>query len=80
MDINIKKGTKNWNITIKKGEENIKFDYIKFIELLYNGEEIDSINFETEILDEEKNQIQDMINEINNTVKAEIQKEEQTKA
>lgn len=80
MDINIKKGSKNWNITIKKDEENIKFDYIKFIELLYSGEEINSINFETEILDEEKNQIQDMINEINNAVKAETQKEEQTKA
>ena len=37
MDIEVKKGTKNWNLTIKKDNENIKFDYIKFIDLLYNG-------------------------------------------
>lgn len=71
MDIDVKKGTKNWNLTIKKDNENIKFDYIKFIDLLYNGEEINNINFDKDILDEEKIQLEDMINEINSTVRAE---------
>lgn len=79
MDIEVKKGTKNWNLTIKKDNENIKFDYIKFIDLLYNGEEINNINFDKDILDEEKIQIEDMINEINSTVRAENHEEKQVK-
>lgn len=75
MDIDVKKGTKNWNLTIKKDNENIKFDYIKFIDLLYNGEEINNINFDKDILDEEKIQLEDMINEINSTVRAENHEE-----
>ncbi|MBO5349239.1 MAG: hypothetical protein J6A89_05425 [Clostridia bacterium] len=80
MDIDVKKGTKNWNLTIKKDNENIKFDYIKFIDLLYNGEEINNINFDKDILDEEKIQLEDMINEINSTVRAEKHEEKQAKA
>ncbi len=79
MDIEVKKGTKNWNLTIKKDNENIKFDYIKFIDLLYNGEEINNINFDKDILDEEKIQIEDMINEINSTVRTENHEEKQVK-
>ena len=66
-------------MTIKKDNENIKFDYIKFIDLLYNGEEINNINFDKDILDEEKIQIEDMINEINSTVRTENHEEKQVK-
>ncbi len=75
MKIDIKKRSKSWNITIKFNNKSIKFDYIQFINMLYSGEELEEIIFEPEIVEEEKNQITDMINEINNTVKLELKDE-----
>ncbi len=75
MKIDIKKRSKSWNITIKCNNKSIKFDYIQFINMLYSGEELEEIIFEPEIVEEEKNQITDMINEINNTVKLELKDE-----
>lgn len=75
MKIDIKKRSKTWNITIKCNNKSIKFDYIQFINMLYSGEELEEIIFEPEIVEEEKNQITDMINEINNTVKLELKDE-----
>ena len=72
MKIDIKKRNKSWNITIKSKDKSIKFDYIQFINMLYRGEELEEIIFEPEIVEEEKNQIIDMIKEINNTVKLEL--------
>lgn len=72
MKIDIKKRSKSWNITIKCNDKSVKFDYIQFIDMLYRGEELEEILFDTEIVEEEKNQITDMINEINNTVKLEL--------
>ena len=40
--------------------------------MLYRGEELEEIIFEPEIVEEEKNQIIEMIKEINNTVKLEL--------
>lgn len=75
MKIDIKKRSKSWNISIKCNNKSIKFDYIQFINMLYSGEELEEIIFESEIVEEEKNQIIDMINEINNTVKLELKNE-----
>ena len=72
MKIDIKKRNKSWNITIKCKDKSIKFNYIQFINMLYRGEELEEIIFEPEIVEEEKNQIIDMIKEINNTVKLEL--------
>mgnify|MGYP005800252723 CR=1 FL=1 len=72
MKIDIKKRNKSWNITIKCKDKSIKFDYIQFINMLYRGEELEEIIFEPEIVEEEKNQIIEMIKEINNTVKLEL--------
>lgn len=76
MKIDIKKGSKSWNITIKRDAENIEFDYIQFINMLYNGEELEEIIFDQEIIEEEKKQISDMINEINDTVRLELKNED----
>lgn len=75
MKIDVKKRSKSWNITIDYDNKNIKFDYIQFINMLYKGEELEEIIFDPEIIEEEKNQITDMINEINNTVKMELKNE-----
>lgn len=75
MKIDVKKRSKSWNITIDYDNKNIKFDYIQFINMLYKGEELEEIIFDQEIIEEEKNQITDMINEINNTVKMELKNE-----
>ena len=72
MKIDIKKRNKSWDITIKYKNKSIKFDYIQFINMLYRGEELEEIIFEPSIVEEEKNQIVDMIKEINNTVKLEL--------
>ena len=72
MKIDIKKRSNSWNITIKCNDKSVKFDYIQFIDMLYRGEELEEIIFDLEIVEEEKNQITDMINEINNTVKLEL--------
>ncbi len=72
MKIDIQKRSKSWNITIKCNNKSIKFDYIQFINMLYRGEELEGIIFDSEIVEEEKNQITDMINEINNTVELEL--------
>lgn len=75
MKIEIMKKSKSWNINIKSDNKSIKFDYIQFINMLYSGEELEEIIFEPEIVEEEKNQIIEMINEINNTVKLELKDE-----
>ncbi len=75
MKIEITKKSKSWNINIKSDNKSIKFDYIQFINMLYRGEELEEIIFEPEIVEEEKNQIIEMINEINNTVKLELKDE-----
>lgn len=75
MKIEITKKSKSWNINIKSDNKSIKFDYIQFINMLYSGEELEEIIFEPEIVEEEKNQIIEMINEINNTVKLELKDE-----
>ena len=74
MTIEIKKGSKYWNINMKMNKETIKFDYIKFIDLLYSGEEITNITFDKQIKEEEKKQINDMITEINDVVKLQFEK------
>lgn len=77
MKIYIKKGNKSWNITIKYDNKSVKFDYIEFINMLYDGEKLEEIIFEPEIVEEEKKQIIDMINEINDTVKSELKEQNQ---
>lgn len=77
MKIYIKKGNKSWNTTIKHNNKSVKFDYIEFINMLYDGEKLEEIIFEPDIVEEEKKQIIDMINEINDTVKLELKDQNQ---
>lgn len=56
--------------TIKEDGNKEKFEYIKFINMIYEGEKVEKINYGNNITEEEKKQIQKMINDIN----AEIEK------
>lgn len=71
MQLNIDKIKDQYKLNIIKEDGNKeKFEYIKFINMIYEGEKVENINYGNKITEEEKEQIQKMINDIN----AEIEK------
>ena len=62
------KGEYKLNI-IKKDNKKEKFEYIKFINMLYEGDKVDKITYGAEITKDEQNQIDEMIKQINEVVK-----------
>ena len=54
---------------IKDDDEKEKFDYIKFINILYEGNELEDVQYDEEITEEERSQIDKMIEDIKNVVK-----------
>ena len=62
------KGEYKLNI-IKKDNKKEKFEYIKFINMLYEGDKVDKITYDAEITKDEQNQIDEMIKQINEAVK-----------
>jgi hypothetical protein len=71
MQLNIDKIKDQYKLNIIKEDGNKeKFEYIKFINMIYEGEKVENINYGNNITEEEKEQIQKMINDIN----AEIEK------
>ena len=62
------KGEYKLNI-IKKDNKKEKFEYIKFINMLYEGDKVDKITYGVEITKDEQNQIDEMIKQINEVVK-----------
>lgn len=72
MKLNLKKTKDQYKVLIEKnGEKPEKFEYIKFINLLYAGEEIEEVAYDENISQEERNQLDKMINDINTIVKGE---------
>ncbi len=71
MQLSIDKIKDQYKLNIIKEDGNKeKFEYIKFINMIYEGEKVEKINYGNNITEEEKEQIQKMINDIN----AEIEK------
>ena len=54
---------------IKDDGKKEKFDYIKFINILYEGNELEDVQYDEEITEEERSQIDKMIEDIKNVVK-----------
>lgn len=55
---------------IKDDGKKEKFDYIKFINILYEGNELEEVKYGDKITQEEKSQIDKMLEDIKNVVKA----------
>jgi hypothetical protein len=55
---------------IKDDGKKEKFDYIKFINILYEGNELEEVQYGDKITQEEKSQIDKMLEDIKNVVKA----------
>lgn len=49
-------------------DKEIEFDYIKMIEMLYTEKKLDPTEFSEGFLDEEKESINNLVNDINNKV------------
>lgn len=72
MKLNLKKTKDQYKVLIEKnGEKPEKFEYVEFINLLYAGEEIEEIIYDDNISQEEREQLDKMINDINTIVKGE---------
>ena len=74
MKINMKKSKEEVEISINTQGKISKFDYINFIDLLYNGEEIEEVCCDKSIIKNEEDQINNMIKEINIAVETNIKK------
>ena len=70
MQLSIDKIKDQYKLNIIKEDGNKeKFEYIKFINMIYEGEKEEKINYGNNITEEEKEQIQKMINDINAEIK-----------
>lgn len=68
MKLKFMKENDNVEAYIVNGDATIQFEYIKFIELLYSREELESTEYIGDITEQEKAQIDEMISEINTKV------------
>lgn len=70
MQLSIDKIKDQYKLNIIKEDGNKeKFEYIKLINMIYEGEKVEKINYGNNITEEEKEQIQKMINDINAEIK-----------
>lgn len=70
MKLALEKEKEQYKLTIIKGDgKKEKFDYIKFINILYEGENIDEVKYDENISGEEKEQINKMMDDIKKAVK-----------
>ena len=69
MKINVKKENEDivLSLIINGAEE--PFDYVRLVNELYNKNEIEKINYSNEINDWEKEEIEELIKQINNVIK-----------
>ncbi len=69
MKINVKKEKEDivLSLIINGAEE--PFDYVRLVNELYNKNEIEEINYSNEINDWEKEEIEELIKQINNVIK-----------
>lgn len=73
MKLELEKSKDQYKLSIiRDDEKKEKFDYIKFINLLYEGNNIDEINYNENISDEEKKQINKMIEDIKRVVEQKL--------
>ena len=72
MKLSLKKLKEQYKLLIENDEgKQEKFDYIKFINMLYDGESVENIEYDDNISQEEKEQINKMIEEIKEIVRGE---------
>ena len=65
MKLVLEKGKGQYKLSIIKDDgKKEKFDYIKFINILYEGTELEDIQYDENITQEEKSQIDKMIEDI----------------
>lgn len=70
MKLSLEKSKEQYKLSFVKNDgKKEKFDYIRFINLLFNGEDLDDVQYDKKITEDEKNQINKMIEEIRNIVK-----------
>lgn len=69
MNISLKKSKDQYKVYIEKDGKQEKFDYIRFINMLYNGEDIEEIIYDGNTSQEEQQQIDKMVNEIREIVR-----------
>lgn len=70
MKLALEKGREQYKLTIIKDDgKKEKFDYIKFVNILYEGNDIEEIQYDENISEEERNQIDKMIDDIKKAVK-----------
>lgn len=70
MKLVLEKGKGQYKLSIIKDDgKKEKFDYIKFINILYEGTELEDIQYDENITQEEKSQIDKMIEDIKNVIK-----------
>ncbi len=70
MKLNLEKVKGQYKLSIINDDgKKEKFDYIKFINILYEGTELEDVQYDEEIKEEEKSQIDKMIEDIKNVVK-----------
>lgn len=73
MKLELEKSKDQYKLYIIRNDgKKEKFDYIKFINLLYEGNNIDEINYNENISDEEKEQINKMIEDIKRIVEQKL--------
>lgn len=70
MKLDLEKIKGQYKLSIIKDDgKKEKFDYIKFINILYEGTELEEMQYDEEITQEERCQIDKMIEDIKNVVK-----------
>lgn len=70
MKLNLEKVKGQYKLSIINDDgKKEKFDYIKFINILYEGTKLEDVQYDEEITEEEKSQIDKMIEDIKNVVK-----------
>ncbi len=70
MKLDLEKVKGQYKLSIIKDDgKKEKFDYIKFINILYEGTELEEVQYDEKITQEEKCQIDKMIEDIKNVAK-----------
>lgn len=70
MKLSLNKSNDQYKLFIEKNDgKKEKFDYIKFINMLYDGDNIEKINYDSNITQEEREQIDKMIDDIDKIIK-----------
>ncbi len=70
MKLDLEKVNGQYKLSIIKDDgKKEKFDYIKFINILYEGTELEDMQYDEKITQEEKSQIDKMIEDIKSVVK-----------